>query len=183
MLTLIFVTVIIRQQHNRTPDYIAKAFKKTGILPFTRATHLEGNCGDVQLGDALMAAQKMLDRQREREARGVAQTGVVEDNVVPVPMRQAEITEISKVFGTSDIITTNANKHALVMWPEYEATSLSPDVWRRCIQLSPKLNARLDATDRDELLKFFDVGLLLDEHMKNITAAQALILGYVYDTG
>ena len=148
-------------------------------MPFTRAAHLVDNLPDVQLGDALIAAQKMLDHQRKREALDVAQTtAVVEGYIVPIVICQAEITEISQIFGTSDLVTTNANKHALVMWPEYEVTSRSVDVWRRCIQLSPKLNARLNATDRDELLKFFDVGLLLDEHMCNITAAQALILGF-----
>ena len=133
----------------------------------------------LQLGDALIAAQKLLDRQRTREVVDVVQTGVVEDDIAPTAIRQAEIKEISQIFDTSEIMSTSAKKHGLVMWPEYEATSRSTDVWRKCIQLSPKLKSRLNATHRDELVKFFDVGLLLDEHMCNTTPAQALILGFV----
>ena len=39
------------------------AFKKTGIEPFTRTAHLIVNQADVQIGDALMAAERMEKMQ------------------------------------------------------------------------------------------------------------------------
>mgnify|MGYP003338420021 CR=1 FL=1 len=45
--------------------------------------------------------------------------------------------------------------------------------------LLARLQRRFDLTDPVELLKFFGVGLLLEEHMDQLSPEQALILGYV----
>ena len=94
-------------------------------------------------------------------------------------LRQSEISEISKMFGEMNTQPDNANAHGLNMWPQYEATTRFPAVWKRCIELSPQLKARFNATDRVELLKFFGVGLLLEEQLEDLVPEQALILGWV----
>ena len=92
-------------------------------------------------------------------------------------MRICELSEISAIYGASDVKPDNVDKYCLRMWPRYEKTTTSPLVWRQCLQLSPQLNTRFTVTDPVELLKFFDVGLLLEDEMDRISAPQALILG------
>ena len=82
-----------------------------------------------------------------------------------------------KIFGDMNIQSDTANTHGLKMWPQFETTTRSPAVWKRCIELSPQLKARFNATDRAELLKFFEVGLLLEDQLDDIDPEQALILG------
>lgn len=165
---------------HRKPDYIAGAFKKTGLLPFTRRAHLEVNRADVQLGDALVAAEKMMERERKRESQLAEQPEVDSATTTTLPMTLRSITSISEMYGAADAKPDDADTYGLKMWPQYEATRHKPLVWRRCLELSPSLKTRFDATDRVELLKFFNVGLLLDEDKENLTTSQALILGYVY---
>ena len=143
------------------------------------------NRADVQLGDALIAAERMMQRDRQRrEAQIDACAEESESRVVttitssaPTPMTLRPITEISEIYGETDSKPAGADKYGLRMWPQYEVTRNRPLVWRRCLELSPQLKARFDATDRHELLKFHDVGLLLDEDMEKLSTQQALILG------
>ena len=44
-------------------ERISLSFKKTGIFPFNRKAHLVGNRADVQIGDALKAADEMMRRE------------------------------------------------------------------------------------------------------------------------
>ena len=166
---------------HRTQPYIEGAFKKTGILPFTRSAHLDANQADVQLGDALVAAERMLQRQRKREVQVLAQTTIDVTTPHPLPMVIRELREISEMYGPADTKPTKADAYGLCMWPKFDATRRSPHVWQRCLQLSPQLQTRFTSTDPVELLKFFDVGLLLEEHMDQLSPEQALILGYTWE--
>ena len=169
--------------HRRKRPLIQRAFKKTGLMPFTRTAHLEINRADIQLGDALIEAEKMMERQRKREKNDASAitSSMTNVDVTPTPtpteLRQTEISDISKIFGDMHIQPDKGNTHGLKMWPKYEITTRSPAVWKRCIELSPQLKARFNATDRVELLKFFEVGLLLEEQLDNLVPEQALILG------
>lgn len=121
----------------------------------------------------------MIERERKRNELIVvddAGDGDVSADEAPyAPMRISEINEISKMFGESKPV--DADKYGLQMWPKFDVTRHSPGVWRRCIQLSPQVKSRFDITNRDELKKFFNVGLLLEEDMENLTSSQALVLG------
>ena len=96
------------------------ALAKTGVLPFTRSTHLDKNRADVQIGDAIMAAEAMEEKARKREeavadARRVVRRldmndeGTSSSHVQPI--RLAEINRISAVFGErEDTVPVNLAK-------------------------------------------------------------------------
>ena len=166
----------------RPEDYIAGAFKKTGLLPFTRLAHLHVNRADIQLGDSLVAAERMLERERKRESQLADRIthADIGASTTPLPMVIRELREISSMYGESGTKPSGSDAYGLRMWPQYDSTRNCRLVWRRCLQLSPALQARFAVTDPVELRKFFDVGLLMEEDMEHLTAPQALILGYVY---
>ena len=174
---------------HRTPDFIAASLKKTGILPFTRSAHLEKNRADIQLGDALIAAERMLqnDRKREAESVRVIDSPLPDNQATVSPIRLSEIGEISATFGAheqdNDETPEAADKHGLRLWPKYDATRRSTTVWCRCFECSPQVKARFDITSRDELKKFFGVGLLLEDDIEKISAEQAVVLGYFESIG
>lgn len=147
------------------------------MLPFTRAAHLDVNQADVQLGDALIAAERMIERQRRREVQVLVQTTIDVTTPRPLPITIRDLREISGMYGPADTKPTEADAYGLCMWPKFDSTRSSPHVWQRCLQLSPQLISRFTSTDPVELLKFFDVGLLLEEDMEQLLPEQALILG------
>ena len=158
------------------------AFRKTGVLLFTRAAHLEGNKPDVQIGDALIAAIKM---EQDSNKRHEVQTVIAQDlenhvESAPEPLRIAQIDEISALFGAKDSVDcSKTQKYGLQMCPQFDSSRKNPETWRLCLTKSPRLMSRFHHTNRDELLKFHNVGILLDENMKDLTPPQALILGFV----
>lgn len=166
------------------------AFAKTGVLPFTRAAHLKKNRADIQIGDALIAAEEMEEKTRKREeavadVRRVARRldmndeGTSSSHVQPI--RLAEINRISEVFGEreAEAPANLAKPFALNMWPRYDTTRRQPAIWSLCLDRSPNLKSRFTLVGRRELLKFHNVGLLMEDEMANVTPAQALILGHV----
>ena len=58
-------------------------------------------------------------------------------------------------------------------------TRRQPEIWSLCLDRSPSLKSRFSLVERQELLKFHNVGLLLEDEMESVTPAQALILGHV----
>ena len=172
-----------------------KAFRKTGILPFTRKAHLEANRADVQIGDALMKSEQMEDNRHRREdadveARGTRRRLEMDDDDVDtgvhvsptaMPLRVAAINEISMLFGERDNADTmsKAESFGLKMWPRYEVNRTKPTVWSLCLDKSPALRSQLHRVDREALLQMHNVGVLLEEDMDNLSSAQAFILGFV----
>lgn len=131
----------------------------------------------------MIAAERMVERERRKEEQLSDIMNDVDDDVgpAPLPMVLRELREISSMYGESDDKPTSADTYGLRMWPRFDSTRNCRHVWRRCLQLSPKLLTRFAATDPLELRKFFNVGLLLEENMENLLPPQALILGYVID--
>ena len=130
------------------------------------------------------SCRKMVERQRKRDMsdhRNIQmQLGNADPTTPPpLPMRMTAVTEISSMYGEADTMPAGADAHGLTMWPRYEATRNHPLVWSRCLELSPKLTARFNASDLAELKKFFNVGLLLEEDMDKLSPEQALVIGCV----
>ena len=100
------------------------------------------------------------------------------------PIRLAEIDRISNVFGEREAAepVRLAEPFGLRMWPRYDTTRRQPKIWSLCLDHSPRLLSRFGLVERQELLKFHNVGLLLEEELESMTPAQALILGYVHIT-
>ena len=156
-----------------TQEYIFKAFKTTGMIPFNRNAHLVENQADVEIGDAIQAAEEIVRREelrsRLQQSRGVITTNVDSDKVTedsvsistPVqPLRLADIDKLSRVHGSSDSDQPVANKYGLTRWPRFEAKLNDVDLWCGLLRASPRLLERFRATDDLELHKFHGVGIL-----------------------
>lgn len=52
-----------------TKTYIAKALRVTGMLPFTRSAHLEGNAPDVEIADCIKEDERIRLRENNRKRR------------------------------------------------------------------------------------------------------------------
>ena len=50
-----------------TKDYVFSAFKKTGMIPFNRNTHLIKNKSDIEIGDAIQEAEEIMKRELIRQ--------------------------------------------------------------------------------------------------------------------
>ena len=141
-----------------------------------------------------MQAEVMEEKEIKREeAVEVAEKSVVrrldmgegETTASDVqPIRLSEIDRISNVFGEREAEepVRLAEPFGLRMWPRYNETRRKPKIWGLCLDQSPRLLSRFGLAERQELLKFHNVGLLLEEELESITPAQALILGYVHIT-
>ena len=181
-------------------ERISLSFKKTGIFPFNRKAHLVGNRADVQIGDALKAADEMMRREELRERLRVRRripldsdtpdVHPVDVSVTPTAticndvqeLRLTDIESICSVYGANDSNQPIATTYGLKKWPRHEPTCTNFRVWSACLKKSPQLMERFRRTDCLELKKFHNVGLLLDDEKdpQTLSAAQALILGYMY---
>lgn len=161
------------------------ALSKTGILPFTRSAHLEGNKSDVQIGNAIHRAELMEDNEKRREdlnksvARRLDMDLGEDPSTAVEPIRLRRIDKISTLFGPhNDPETVRlAKQFGLNMWPKYDVTRTKPPIWALCLEKSPSLLSQFSVADQDELKKYHNVGLLLEEEMDKLTPSQALILG------
>ena len=145
---------------------------------------------DVQIGDAIQAAEEMMRREELRERirhRRIPADTVNPDtpDVHPVndveEIRLTDIDSICSVCGPNDCDQPIATKYGLKNWPRHEATCTDFRVWSACLKKSPQLMERFRNTNCLELKKFHNVGLLLDDEKdpQTLSAAQALILGYM----
>ena len=54
-----------------TPDYVMKSLRKSGVIPFTRLRHLEGNKAMVALGDCILRAEEISRQEEAYKSREV----------------------------------------------------------------------------------------------------------------
>ena len=150
----------------------------------------------MQIGDAIVAAEAIEVNNRKRDEANKAVShrldmGDMQEGCPPSnerPLRLGDVDRISALFGDRnqpDVIL-RAEAFGLKMWPRFEKTRSEPQIWELCLQQSPTLLTRFRLADRQEVLKWHNVGLLLEEDIDcgdKLQPAQALVLGYLRSAG
>ena len=57
-----------------THDYVMKSLRKSGVIPFTRLKHLEGNKSIVDVADCILRAEEICRKEESYKSREVIRT-------------------------------------------------------------------------------------------------------------